>query len=107
MVRINLHDLLLFIFYIKYLTNITIKKLEDKNFKPYFLIINNNNQEESCFCFEWTLKEGWTDLVNNWESIKNEFCDEKQKIEWSRFLLKLAKEWLMKFSKGWLMGKIL
>ena len=52
------------------LKNITIKKLEDRNFKPYFLIVNNENQDEAYFCFEWTLKEGWTDLVNNWEQIK-------------------------------------
>ena len=40
------------------LTNITIKKLEDENFNTYFLIINNNNQEEAYFCFEKTVKSG-------------------------------------------------
>ena len=52
------------------LKNITIKKLEDRNLNTYFLIVNNDNQDEVYFCFEWTLKDGWTDLKNNWESIK-------------------------------------
>jgi hypothetical protein len=29
------------------LKNITIKKLEDRNFKPYFLIVNNDNSDEA------------------------------------------------------------
>ena len=29
------------------LTNITIKKLEDRNFKPYYVIVNNDNQDEA------------------------------------------------------------
>ena len=52
------------------LKNITIKKLEDRNLNTYFLIVNNDSQDEAYFCFEWTLKEGWTDLANNWENIK-------------------------------------
>ena len=52
------------------LKNITIKKLEDKNFNDYFLIVNNDNQDEAFFCFEWTVKEGWQELVRNWEQIK-------------------------------------
>jgi hypothetical protein len=52
------------------LKNITIKKLEDRNFNTYFLIVNNDNQDEAFFCFEKTVKEGWNDLVNNWEQIK-------------------------------------
>ena len=52
------------------LKNITIKKLEDKNFNTYYLIVNNKNQDEAYFCFKKTVKEGWQDLVNNWESIK-------------------------------------
>ena len=52
------------------LKNITIKKLEDKNLNTYYLIVNQDNQDEAYFCFEWTLKEGWTDLKNNWENIK-------------------------------------
>ena len=52
------------------LKNITIKKLEDKNLNTYFLIVNNDNQDEAYFCFEKAVKDGWIDLKNNWESIK-------------------------------------
>ena len=52
------------------LTNITIKKLEDKNFNTYYLIVNNDNQDEAYFCFEKTVKDGWTDLVNNYQNIQ-------------------------------------
>ena len=52
------------------LKNITIKKLEDRNFNTYYLIVNNDNQDEVYFCFEKTVKDGWTDLVNNWENLK-------------------------------------
>jgi hypothetical protein len=40
------------------LKNITIKKLEDKNFNTYFLILNNDNNDETYFCFKETIKEG-------------------------------------------------
>ena len=40
------------------LKNITIKKLEDRNFKPYYLIVNNDNQDEAYFYFEKAVKEG-------------------------------------------------
>ena len=52
------------------LNNITIKKLEDKNFNTYFLIINNDDQDQAFFCFEKTVKNGWTDLINNYQNIK-------------------------------------
>ena len=52
------------------LTNITIKKLEDWNLNPYYLIVNQDNPEEAFFCFEKTVREGWTDLANNYENIK-------------------------------------
>lgn len=52
------------------LKNITIKKLEDRNFNTYYLIVDNENSDEAYFCFERTLKDGWTDLVNNWENIR-------------------------------------
>ena len=52
------------------LKNITIKKLEDRNFKPYYLIVNNDNQDEAFFCFEGTVKSGWDSLVSNYENIK-------------------------------------
>lgn len=51
------------------LTNITIKKLTDKNFNTYFLIVNNDT-DEAYFCFEKAVKEGWNDLVNNYENIR-------------------------------------
>ncbi|CAJ0896928.1 2821_t:CDS:10, partial [Entrophospora sp. SA101] len=44
------------------LTNITIKKLEDKNLNTYYLIVNNDNQDEAYFCFEKTVKEGTEDV---------------------------------------------
>jgi hypothetical protein len=40
------------------LKNITVKKLEGRNFNTYYLIVDNDNQEEAFFCFEWTVKEG-------------------------------------------------
>jgi len=52
------------------LKNITIKKLEDKNFNTYYLIVNNDNQDEAFFCFEKAVKSGWNDLTTNWENIK-------------------------------------
>lgn len=52
------------------LNNITIKKLQDKNFNDYYLIVNNNNKDEVYFCFEKAVKEGWGDLVSGWEQIK-------------------------------------
>jgi len=66
------------------LKNITIKKLQDRNFNDYFLIVNNDNQDEAFFCFEWTLKEGWTDLKNNWENIREieiEFEEKEQNFK--------------------------
>ena len=52
------------------LKNITIKKLEDKNFNTYYLIINQDNPDEAFFCFEKAVKSGWNDLITNWENIK-------------------------------------
>jgi hypothetical protein len=47
------------------LTNITIKKLTDKNLKDYYLIINQDNQEVF-FCFEGMVnQEGWQELEDN------------------------------------------
>jgi len=40
------------------LKNITIKKLEAKNFNTYYLIVNNDNQDEAFFCFEKAVKSG-------------------------------------------------
>jgi len=52
------------------LTNITIKKLQDKNLNNYYLIVNNDNQDEVYFCFEGAVKDGWDNLINNWENIR-------------------------------------
>jgi hypothetical protein len=66
------------------LKNITIKKLEDRNFKPYYLIVNNDNQDEAYFCFEKTVREGWSELVSNWENIKEveiEYTENEQNFK--------------------------
>ena len=64
------------------LQNITIKKLTDKNLKDYYLIINNYDNGEAFFCFEGTInKEGWTELEDNWENIKEielEYLEKEQ-----------------------------
>ena len=63
------------------LKNITIKKLEDKNFNTYYLIVNNDNQDEAYFCFEGTVKSGWDSLVSNYENIREveiEFEEKEQ-----------------------------
>jgi len=95
---------LLFIIYINYnkvkntnmptlnLKNITIKKLTDKNWNPYYLIVNNDNQDEVFFCFEKTVKEGWTDLVNNYENIKEieiEFIENENNFKVYRKVINL------------------
>lgn len=54
-----------------HLQNITIKELTDRNSNTYYLIVNNDNQDEAYFCFSGTVnQEGWTELENNWENIK-------------------------------------
>ena len=40
------------------LDNVSVKKREDKNFNTYFIIVNNDNQDEAYFCFERAVKEG-------------------------------------------------
>ena len=51
------------------LTNITIKQKEDKNFNKYYLIVDNES-DSAYFCFEKAVKDGWNDLVSNWENIR-------------------------------------
>lgn len=51
------------------LTNITIKQKEDKNFNKYYLIVDNES-DSAYFCFEKAVRDGWNDLVSNWEQIK-------------------------------------
>ena len=45
------------------LNNFEIKRLEDKNLNPYYLIVNNDNRDDAYFCFERLVKEGW-DILN-------------------------------------------
>ncbi|KLL02356.1 MAG: hypothetical protein MRERC_2c092 [Mycoplasmataceae bacterium RC_NB112A] len=51
------------------LKNIIIKEKEDKNFNKYYLIIDQET-DQAYFCFEKAVREGWNELVSNWESIK-------------------------------------
>jgi hypothetical protein len=75
------------------LKNITIKKLEDKNLNTYYLIVNQDNQDEAFFCFEKTVKEGWDSLVNNWENLKEveiEFEEEERNAKIYRKVVDLS-----------------
>ena len=79
------------------LKNITIKKLQDKNFNDYYLIVNNDNQDEAFFCFEKTVKDGWTDLIiiNNYQNIKEveiEFEEKEQNFKTYRQVVSLYTE---------------
>ena len=47
------------------LKNITIKKLTDIRMNDYYLIVNNDNQDEAYFCFSGAVKKGWDNLANN------------------------------------------
>lgn len=68
------------------LTNLTIKKLEDRNLNPYYLIINNEDKEQVFFCFEKALKTGWESLVNNWENLKEiELEFEEQEVNFKTY----------------------
>jgi len=64
------------------LQNITIKQLTDKNSNTYYLIVNNNNQDEAFFCFEGTVsQETWQELEDNYEIIKEveiEYSEKEQ-----------------------------
>lgn len=54
-----------------HLQNITIKELTDRNSNTYYLIVNNDNQDEAYFCFSGTVnQETWQELENNYEIIK-------------------------------------
>ena len=52
------------------LQNPIIQQKQTYNQKDYFLIKDPNDFDNAFFAFEWTVKEGWQDLVNNWEQIK-------------------------------------
>ena len=51
------------------LKNITIKQKEAKNFNKYYLIVDNES-DNAYFCFEKAVKDGWQELVNNKENIR-------------------------------------
>ncbi len=51
------------------LKNITIKEKQDKNLKPYYLIVDNDSNSVY-FCFEKAVKEGWNDLISDYQNIK-------------------------------------
>jgi hypothetical protein len=40
------------------LTNITIRKLETEDHRPYYLIVNNDDQDDAYFCFETAVQCG-------------------------------------------------
>lgn len=52
------------------LHNPTIQQKQTSTLKTYYLIKDNQNSDEAYFAFEWTVKEGWQELVNNYQNIK-------------------------------------
>ena len=50
------------------LKNITITQKQDKNLKPYYVIVDNNNQN-AYFCFPGAVKSGWEDLITDHQNI--------------------------------------
>ena len=77
------------------LRNITIKKLEDRNFKPYYLIVNNDNQDEAYFCFEGTVKSGWDSLVSNYENIREAEIEFEEKENNFRIYRKVVRVYVL------------
>jgi hypothetical protein len=51
------------------LKNITIQERTTINGETYFTI-KDNETEQVYFCFQNKLKDGWQELVNNYEQIK-------------------------------------
>jgi hypothetical protein len=54
--------------------------------------VNNDNQDEAFFCFEKAVKEGWNDLVNNWENLKEveiEFTENENNFKTYRKVISL------------------
>ena len=51
------------------LKNFTISKLKDKNQNPYYLV-KDNEKQEVYFCFQKSLKEGWEELEQNHQTLK-------------------------------------
>ena len=50
------------------LKNITITQKQDKNLKPYYLIMDNDT-EQAYFCFPGAVKSGWEDLIIDHQNI--------------------------------------
>ena len=51
------------------LKNITVREKQDKNSNPYYLIVDNET-DQAYFCFFGAVEEGWDELVQNWENLK-------------------------------------
>jgi len=51
------------------LKNILIDERQTISGETFFIIKDNENNQ-ACFCFQNKLKEGWQDLTNNRENIK-------------------------------------
>ena len=51
------------------LKNIAIQEKQDKNFKPYYLIVDKDT-DQAYFCFSGAVKSGWEDLITDYQSIK-------------------------------------
>lgn len=52
------------------LQNPIIQQKQTYTQKDYFLIKDNQSSDNTFFAFEWTVKEGWQELVNNYQNIK-------------------------------------
>lgn len=52
------------------LTNIKIIEKQDRNLNTYYIIFNQDSTNEAYFCWEKTIKVGWTDFAKNWENIR-------------------------------------
>ena len=51
------------------LKNFIITQKEDKNQKPYYLIIDKDT-DNAYFCFSGAVKDGWNDLITDYQNIK-------------------------------------
>ncbi|KLL01730.1 MAG: hypothetical protein MRERC_7c091 [Mycoplasmataceae bacterium RC_NB112A] len=49
------------------LQNPIIQQKQTSTLKTYYLIKENSNSDEAFFAFEWTVKEGWDELVSNYQ----------------------------------------
>ncbi|KLL05011.1 MAG: hypothetical protein MRERV_7c053 [Mycoplasmataceae bacterium RV_VA103A] len=50
------------------LKNITIQERQDTNKKTYYLIVDKNT-DNAYFCFSGAVKEGWQDLIADYQNI--------------------------------------